>query len=56
MGKDVRSPEEFTAEATAYTVTPSPPVPLSRARMALALVTPGAFDETRFRRALEMAA
>lgn len=46
------TPEEFTAEATAYTVTPPPPVPLERARMALALVTPGALDEDRFRSAL----
>ena len=50
------TPEEFAAEATAYVMTPPPPVPVERARVALALVAPGSFDEARFRRALEMAA
>lgn len=48
------TPEEFEAEAVTYMTAPPPPVPLERARVALAMVGPD-FDEARFRRALEAA-
>lgn len=44
--------EYFAAQAMAI----APPIPLERARVALALVEPGRFDEARFRAALEVAA
>lgn len=51
------TPEEFTAEADAWAAAAAAaPVPIGRARTALALVVPGAFDEQRFRRAIEVAA
>lgn len=46
------TPAEFEAEAVAYMAAPPPPVSLDRARVALALVPPGPFDEARFRKAL----
>ena len=46
------TPAEFEAEAITYMTAPPPPVSLDRARVAIALVAPGPFDEARFRKAL----
>ena len=50
------TPEEFSSEAALWAEgQASVPVPVGRARVALALVPTGDFDEPRFRRALEVA-
>jgi HK97 family phage portal protein len=51
------TPEEFETEAATFAAAESvSPVPVGRARVALALVPTGDFDESRFRRALEVPA
>jgi hypothetical protein len=50
------TPEEFNQEAALWAEGEAVlPVPVGRARVALALVDAGEFDEPRFRRALEVA-
>ena len=50
------TPDEFAAEAQTYAeATAAAPVPIGRAKAALALVVPGHLDETRFRGLLEAA-
>ena len=46
------TPAEFEAEAAAYMAAPPAPVSMDRARVALALVPVGVFDEDHFRKAL----